>query len=102
MVSTTIVNRSVSDPRRLVTVELPVRLGVPLDDARRVTIEAAAGIPGGESLELDVRVGQVTESTAWLSVVALAPFSADVSRIASDIREHALTALGEAELLPGS
>jgi small-conductance mechanosensitive channel len=102
MVSTTIVNRSVSDPRRLVTVELPVRLGAPLDDARRVTIEAAASVPGGESLELDVKVGQVTESTAWLSVVALAPISADVSRIASDIREHALSALGEAELLPGS
>ena len=49
-----------------------------------------------------MKVGQVTESTAWLSVVALAPFSADVSRIASDIREHALSALGEAELLPGS
>ncbi len=102
MVSTTIVNRSVSDPRRLVTVELPVRLGASLDDARRVTIEAAARVPGGESLELDVKVGQVTESTAWLSVVALAPFSADVSRIASDIREHALTALGQAELLPGA
>jgi small-conductance mechanosensitive channel len=101
MVSTTIVNRSVADPRRLVTVELPVRLDAPLEKARRVTVEAAAQVPGGESLEVDVKVGQVTESTAWLSVVALAPFSADVSRIASDVREHALAALAEAGLLPG-
>ena len=73
MVSTTIVNRSVSDPRRMVTVELPVRIGAPLDEARRVTVEAVASVPGGETLDVDVQVGKVTESTAWLTVVALAP-----------------------------
>jgi small-conductance mechanosensitive channel len=99
MVSTTIVNRSVADPRRLVTVELPVRLDAPLDEARKVTKEAAARVPGGGSLELDARIGTVTESTAWLSVDVYAPFSADVSRIASDIREHALAALADAGLL---
>jgi small-conductance mechanosensitive channel len=100
MVSTTLVNRSVADPRRLVTVQLPVRLGAPLDDARRLTVEAAAGVPGGESLDLDVQVGEVTERSAWLNVVAYAPFTSDVSRIASDIREHALAALAENGLLP--
>jgi small-conductance mechanosensitive channel len=99
MVSTTIVNRSVADPRRLVTVELPVRIDAPLEEARRVTKEAAARVPGGSLLELDARIGTVTESTAWLSVDAYAPFSADTSRIASDIREHALAALAEAGLL---
>ena len=102
MVSTTIVNRSVSDPRRMVTVELPVRIAAPLDEARRVTVEAVASVPGGETLDVDVQVAKVTESTAWLSVVALAPSSSDVSRIASDVREHALAALGEAGLLPGA
>src|SRR6188474_1550198 len=42
MVSTTLVNRSVDDPRRLVTVDLPVRLGASLADARRITLEAAS------------------------------------------------------------
>ena len=100
MVSTTLVNRSVDDPRRLVTVELPVRLGAPLADARRIAIEAAAKVPQGESLAVYVQIGQVSEKTAWLNVVAYAPFGADVSQVASEIREEALSALAEAELLP--
>lgn len=100
MVSTTIVNRSVDDPRRLVTVELPVRLTAPLDEARRVVMEAAASAPQGESLAIYVQVGSVTERTAWLNVVAFAPFGADVSQVASELRERAVAALGAAELLP--
>jgi small-conductance mechanosensitive channel len=100
MVSTTIVNRSVDDPRRLVTVELPVRLDAPLDEARRVVLDAAAGAPQGESLAIYVQVGSLTEKTAWLSVVAYAPFGADVSQVASELRERAVSALGAAKLLP--
>ena len=100
MVSTTIVNRSVDDPRRLVTVELPVRLNAPLEEARRVVMEAAAGSPQGESLAIYVQVGSVTEKTAWLNVVAFAPFGADVSQVASELRVRAVSALGAAELLP--
>jgi small-conductance mechanosensitive channel len=100
MVSTTLVNRSVDDPRRLVSVQLPVRLGASLAEARRVAIEAAGRVPHGEDLSVYVQVGDVTERTAWLHVVAYAPFGADVSQIASEIRERALSALGEAELLP--
>ena len=100
MVSTTIVNRSVDDPRRLVTVELPVRLDAPLDEARRVVMDAAAGTPQGESLTIYVQVGSLTEKTAWLSVVAYAPFGADVSQVASELRERAVSALGTAKLLP--
>jgi small-conductance mechanosensitive channel len=98
MVSTTIVNRSVDDPRRLVTVELPVRLDAPLDEARRVVMEA--GAPQGESLAIYVQVGSLTEKTAWLNVVAYAPFGADVSQVASELRVRAVSALGAAELLP--
>ena len=100
MVSTTIVNRSVDDPRRLVTVELPVRITAPLDEARRVVMKAAAEAPQGENLAIYVQVASVTEKTAWLSVVAYAPFGADVSQVASEIREQAVAALGAAELLP--
>ncbi len=100
MVSTTIVNRSVDDPRRLVTVELPVRITAPLDEARRVVMEAATGAPQGESLAIYVQISSLTERTAWLNVVAYAPFGADVSQVASELRERAVSALGAAELLP--
>jgi small-conductance mechanosensitive channel len=100
MVSTTIVNRSVSDPRRLVTVELPVRLGASLEEARRVTIEAASDIREGHALEVDVQIAEVTDRIAWLHVLAFAPFTSNVSQIASDIRERALAALADADLLP--
>jgi small conductance mechanosensitive channel len=100
MASSTLVNRSVDDPRRLVTVSLPVRVDAPLPDARRVALEAVASAPEGAELDLDVRVGQVTEKTAWLDVVAFAPFGADSSRVASDVRERALGALSEAGYLP--
>ena len=100
MVSTTLVNRSVDDPRRLVTVELPVRLGASLADARRVVMEAAARVPEGDNLSIYVQVGELSEKTAWLNVVAYAPFGADVSQVASEIREQAVAALAERELLP--
>ncbi len=100
MVSSTVVNRSVADPRRLVTVQLPVRLDAPLDEACRITADAVAHVPGGDALDVEVQVGEVTERTAWISIVAYAPAGADVSRVASDIREGALAALADAGLLP--
>ena len=63
-------------------------------------MEAAADAPQGESLAIYVQVGTLTEKTAWLNVVAYAPFGADVSQVASEIREKAVSALGAAELLP--
>ncbi len=100
MVSTILVNRSVDDPRRLVTVDLPVRLGSSLADARRITMEAAAKVPQGEELAIYVQVGDISEKTAWLHVVAYAPFGADVSHVASEIREQTVAALASADLLP--
>ena len=100
MVSTTLVNRSVDDPRRLVTVQLPVRLGAPLADARRVTMEAASRVAQGTELDVEVQVGELSDRIAWLNVVAYAPFGADSSRVASEIREHTLAALSDADLLP--
>jgi small-conductance mechanosensitive channel len=100
MVSTTLVNRSVDDPRRLVTVDLPVRLGASLGDARKITMDAASRVPQGDDLAIYVQVGDVTENIAWLHVVAYAPFNADVSQVASEIREEAVAALASADLLP--
>ena len=100
MVSTILVNRSVDDPRRLVTVDLPVRLGSSLAEARRITIEAAARVPQGEELAIYVQVGDISEKSAWLHVVAYAPFGADVTHVASEIREQTVAALASADLLP--
>ena len=100
MVSTILVNRSVDDPRRLVTVDLPVRLGASLGDARRITQEAASQVPQGEELAIYVQIGEVTEKSAWLHVVAYAPFGADVTHVASEIREQTVAALASADLLP--
>ena len=100
MVSTTLVNNSVADPRRLVTVELPVRLNGSMAAARRLTSEAVQEVESSELLDYDVRVGTLTEKTAWLSVVAYAPPGTNVPRTASEIRERALAALDEAGLLP--
>jgi small-conductance mechanosensitive channel len=98
MASTTLVNRSVDDPRRLVTVAVPVRIDAPLADAKRVALEAAAQLTEHQ-LTLDVRVGELTERTAWLDVVAFAPFGADVPRVASDVRERVLASLSDAGYL---
>jgi small-conductance mechanosensitive channel len=100
MVSTIIVNRSVDDPRRLVTVDVPVQLGSSLPDARRIAMDAASKAPQGDELAIYVQVGDVSERTAWLHIVAYAPFSADVSHVASEMREQTVSALAEAGLLP--
>jgi small conductance mechanosensitive channel len=100
MVSTVLVNRSVDDPRRLVTVDVPVRLGPSLDEARTLTMEAASQVPQGDELAIYVQIGNIAEKTAWLHVVAYAPFNTDVSQVASEIREKTVTALAAADLLP--
>jgi small conductance mechanosensitive channel len=100
MVSTVIVNRSVDDPRRLVVVDVPVRLGPSLGEARRLAMEAASSVPQGDELAIYVQIGDISEKTALLHVVAYAPFSADVPHVASEIREKTVSALATANLLP--
>jgi len=62
----------------------------------------ASHVSEGVELDVDVQVGEVSERTAWLDVVVFAPFGADVSALASKIRERSLAALGDAGLLPSS
>ena len=102
MVSMTLVNNSIDDPRRLVTVRVPVRIDASLAEARRVTEEAASRVREGYELDVDVQIGELTDRTAWLEVVVFAPFGADVSVVASEIREQTLAALGDAGYLPAA
>jgi small conductance mechanosensitive channel len=100
MVSSVVVNRSVVDPRRWVTVEVPVALGAPLDRAKGVVLEGVRASARAEGLEFAIRVGQVSESTAWLSLTAYAPPTADVAELAGELRERAVGALAREQLLP--
>lgn len=100
MVSSVVVNRSVVDPRRTVTVELPIALTVSLAQAKTTVLDAARGAPGADELELNVRLGTVSEKTAWLTLVALAPRATDVAALAAELRERALEALARERLLP--
>jgi small-conductance mechanosensitive channel len=102
MVSTMLVNRSVGDPRRIVTVVVPIGIRTPVADARRIVLEAASDAEEARGLAISVRVSDVGEKVVWLTVVAHAPPGADVGLIASSIWEKALGALGEAELLPAA
>ena len=100
MVSTVLVNRSVGDPRKVVTIRLPVDIHRPLDDACRIALEAARATERAERLTLDVEIVEVTEKTAWIEITGFAPLSVDLSKLATSIRKRALAALAEAELLP--
>jgi len=102
VVSSTLVNRSIGDPRRIVSVRLPVRLGVPVAEARRLVLEAVSRLPAAYGLSLEVHVGEVGERAVWLEVTGYAPPGSDMATIATEIREQALAALADAELLPAS
>jgi small conductance mechanosensitive channel len=93
-----IVNRTIRDPRRTVTVDLPLRLDAPVAKARDVLLETAGETPS--VADAFVRVSSVTDRLMWLTVTGYAPLTADVAAIASELRERGLTALGRGGLLP--
>jgi small conductance mechanosensitive channel len=100
MVSSVVVNRSVVDPRRTVTVELPVSITAPLERAKSAALEAARGATGADELALEVRLGTVGEKTVWLTLTALAPRATNVAALGSELKERALEALARENLLP--
>jgi small-conductance mechanosensitive channel len=96
LTTTAIVNRTIRDPRRVVSAEFPVRLGAPIDEARTSVLRALDGIQGLRPGESRVLVGDVKDGAVWLTVTASAPLHADVIQLASDLREAVLDARGEA------
>ena len=56
MVSSVVINRSVVDPRRTVTIELPIALTVSLERAKGAVLAAARTVSGGDQLDLHVGV----------------------------------------------
>ena len=99
--STAVVNRTIRDPRRWVRVSVPVVLAADVGEARRVVGEAVQAWDAIAGVDLDISVADVTDSVAWLGIVAYVPSDTRPGPVASELRERALGALAGAGLLPG-
>ena len=99
LTTSTIVNRTIRDPRRVVSAEFPVRLGASVDEARQVVLRAVARLEGVRHDETRVLVGDVRSGAVWLTATVSAPLDADVILLGSNLREEVLDALGEAGAL---
>jgi len=100
MITSTVVNRSLDDPRRLVTVRLPVANTTPVEDARRVLLQTIDEVSEQSLEDTSVAVVDVGERTTWLALSGYAPRPTAVDRVASELRERALSALGAEGFLP--
>ncbi len=96
LTTSAIVNRTIRDPRRIVSATIPVRLDAPLEEARATILHAVDGLEGLHRHGTKVLVGDVTGGVVPLVVNASAPLDADVQQLGSDVREAALAALGRA------
>jgi small-conductance mechanosensitive channel len=101
MASSIVTNRSFDDPRRLVTVRLPIRIAMPVEQARTAILGSLEGFGEGRAADANVVVDNVTESATWLSVSVRLPPGSEVAPVAAELRERSLSALGSAKLLPG-
>jgi small-conductance mechanosensitive channel len=102
MASSIVTNRSIDDPRRVVAVRLPIRLGAAIDEARRVVLAAVEDFGDGSASGAKVIVDDVTESIAWLSLSVRLPPGSEVAPVAAELRERAVGALAQEKLLPGT
>ena len=99
LTASTIVNRTIRDPRRSVSAEFPVRLGTSLHTARAAVLRALESLPGIREDETRVLVGDVRAGAVWLTVTVAAPLDADVATLGSELRECVLDALAQADAL---
>lgn len=88
-----IVNRTIRDPRRLISARFPVSIETPIDDARAALLASITTLPGTNGESARVLVGEIGDRTVWLEVATYGPMNADVVSLASDMRELGLRAL---------
>lgn len=100
MVTSTVVNRSLEDPRRAVSVRLPVAITASVDHARRVLLDTVGEVGQAHLEGASVLVADVGERTTWLTVDGFAPPGSQVERVAAELRERGLAALAGEGLLP--
>jgi len=89
-----IVNRTIKDPRRIVTARFPVSIETSIPEARGALIQAIADLPGTTGAGARVTIGEISDSTVWLEAAVYGPLDADVVSLASELRERGLVALG--------
>jgi small conductance mechanosensitive channel len=94
-------NRTISDPRRLAKVTLPVRLDAPLDRATAL-LETAGRSLNAVLGDPRVLVSDVAGGTTTLTLSVYTPLDADVAAVESQLRTRGLRALADAGLLPAS
>lgn len=100
LVSSIVVNRSIRDPRRLLSAALPVAIGAPVDRARSALIAAIEDSDRLGAIDLDIRVGDIEERVVWLELSAYVAPEADVAELTAELRERGLSALSFEGLLP--
>jgi small conductance mechanosensitive channel len=100
MASSIITNRSINDPRRSVSVQLPIAITKPVEEARAAVLAAVEGFEGAKATDVTVLVSEVTEKTVWLTLMVRLPPESDVASVTADLRERALSALVREQLLP--
>ena len=101
LTTSTIVNRTIKDPRRLVAAHFPVSIETPIDEARAALLAAIAQLPGTSGEEARVLVGEISDRTVWLEAATYAPIDADVVSLSSELRERGLGALRDRGFLAG-
>ncbi len=99
LTSSTIVNRTIRDPRRAISVTLPIRLDAPIATARETSLKALDKLPGLLRDTPRVAVGEIKGAAVLLEVTAYAPLDADVAQLGSDLRESLLGALATENVL---
>ena len=95
LTSSTIVNRTIRDPRRAVGARFPITLSAPVHEARKALHDAVSRIPGTSGDDARVLVGEIGEQTVWLEATTYAPLGADVAHISGELREAGLDVLRE-------
>ena len=95
LTTTMIVNRTIKDPRRIVTARFPVSIETPVAEARSALLEAITDLPGTTGAGARVTVGEINDKTVWLETAVYGPLDADVVALSSELRERGLVALRE-------
>ncbi|WP_411276945.1 mechanosensitive ion channel family protein [Gaiella sp.] len=90
-----IINRTIRDPRRLISAQFPVSIETPIDEAREALLASITTLPGTSGESARVLVGDIVDRTVWLQVATYGPMNADVVSLVSDLRELGLRALRE-------
>lgn len=99
LTSTPIVNRTIRDPRRAVSVSFPVRLDAPLDAVEADLSATARGVSGTID-DPRVLVADVTPGSTLFTVTVYAPLDADVVQMEGELRGAGLRRLAGAGFLP--